>query len=123
MAEEPLTFHEVVDYVRGLKGRSVRIEARAPSQSETGVFLVGNLVELFHAPSPASPDLARYSVTIGADGSGFLLSARDFDSAWVDLYDPETAALVISMRSDSPPTDFRIVIPDERLRAGHPLPT
>jgi hypothetical protein len=124
------SYDELAEYVCGLKGREVRIEARAAGASEVGVILIGELVQVYDASAPGTSGInsaARYWCEVGKDGSGFILSAKNFGSAWIHIYDSELFAVNISLgaqaRTSSGPADFRIVILDERI-AGFdgPLP-
>jgi len=115
------TFDEVVEYVRGLQGREVRVHVRAEGRGETGAFLAGTLAAVHTFPAGRPPtDLHRHFCQVGGErGIGFILSPHDFDSARIDLYDPESFAVFISFRE----TDFKVVIPDDRLeRYDQPLP-
>jgi hypothetical protein len=121
-----LSFDDLVGYVRGLKGRQVRIQARAAGASEAAVFLTGDFVQMYDGSAPGS-DFRRYWCEVGTSGSGFILSGRNFGAAWIDIYDPELFAVNISLDAQdvgaSQSGKFRIVIPDERIPSRNgPLP-
>ena len=119
-ASTQFTYDEVAGYLVGLIGQPIQVFVRPASRSETSVHLVGPLTAVHPVPAGRPPTtLYRCVCQIGDErGNGFWMSPHDFKSAVIDIFDPTSLAVFIRFKE----TDFEVVIPDDRLEAGQPLP-
>ncbi len=113
-----MTFDEVVRYLQGAVGHRVDVHAWPNRVGEIGVHLAGAVVRV--AEKPARGRESRFFCQVGEEtGNGFWLSPDAFKRAGMDLADPETLGLFISLQGD-----YQLVIEDARFawKDGEPGP-